>query len=234
MRKSLDIILPIYNPPTEWDSHLIEADRYWSEKLEGVDITYIIVDDGSQAPQSSKTQERWTELAGQVRYLRYDHNRGKGGAVKHGAEASQADVLIYTDHDIPYQPRFIVDFYQQISNGEADLVLCHRDDSYYTQAPWARRIISRVLKAMIKVIVRIPTTDTQGGLKALSPSARNELIHTETDSYLFDLELVKRAHRKNLKIINLPVRIREGLVFSSMGLKHLLRELTAFLRIVFN
>lgn len=211
---------------------LFEADAYWAKKLPGVEIRYIVVDDGSSEAQAQTVQQKWKELKGDLVYLRYDDNRGKGGAVRHGAKQSTADVLIYTDHDIPYRVNHIVEFYHAVAAQGTDLVLCHRDESYYEQAPWARRMISRVLKSLIKVIVRIPTTDTQGGLKALSPAAREELRSTKTDSYLFDLELVKKCHRNNLLIDNLPVQIREGLVFSKMGLNHLLRELKAFAKIV--
>ena len=234
MEMDLDIILPIYNPREGWHHQLKKSDEYWHKTMPGVNIQYLLVDDGSPEPQPLSVLQELAELNGKLRYLRYEENGGKGKAVKHGATASTAAVLIYTDHDIPYQDEFVPSFYEAVRSGSSDLVLCYRDDSYYNQAPLIRRIISQFLKSMIRFFVRIPTTDTQGGLKALSPSARQALVDTKTDSYLFDLELVKLAHSRKLTIENKPVVIREGLVFSKMGAKLLFKELGAFVRIVFS
>jgi len=232
MRPSLDIILPIYQPSDDWFEQLILADAYWAREMSDVTICYLIVDDGSASPQSEKAQARWAQLTASVRYLRYENNGGKGKAVRHGALHSEADILIYTDHDLPYEMKHIPEFYGAVTDGNADLVLCHRDEKYFSMTPPARRAISSVLKTLIKTFVRIPTTDTQGGLKALSPAARDLLRQLKTDSYLFDLELVKDVHKAGLKITSLPVELRENLEFSSMPASLLLKEFRAFLRIL--
>ncbi len=232
MRPSLDIILPIFQPSDNWYEQLILADAYWASEMTDVSITYLIVDDGSPAQQSSETQSSWSQLHAPVRYLRYEENGGKGKAVRHGAQHSESDILIYTDHDLPYEMRHIPEFYRTVAAGDADLVLCHRDAKYFSKTPPARRAISSILKTLIKSFVRIPTTDTQGGLKALSPAARELLRTNHTDSYLFDLELVKDVHKAGLTIESLPVELRENLEFSSMPASLLLKELRAFWRIL--
>ncbi len=235
MAKTLDIILPIYNPSADWYQALKSSDQVWEAALDDVKIRYIIVDDGSRQALDTPTLEAIKDgLHGEVLYHRYTDNGGKGKAVREGALQSDADVLVYTDHDIPYLDQYLVEFYHLVAKDQADLVLCYRDDSYYEQAPLIRRIISRVLKSMIRTMVQIPTTDTQGGLKALSPAARMRLQQCKTDSYLFDLELVKRCHRDGLRIDSKPVQIRDGLVFSKMGVSLLFRELGAFCRILFS
>ena len=84
---------------------------------------------------------------------------------------------------------------------------------------------------MIRILFNIPTTDTQAGLKGLSLKGRDLLLQTKINRYLFDLELVKSCSKHHLKIIELPVSLKEGVVLSAISYRVLFTELLNLFRI---
>jgi glycosyltransferase involved in cell wall biosynthesis len=60
----------------------------------------VVVDDGSADATSDVVRRHPAFAAGRVRLERHSPNRGKGAAMRTGAEATDADVLIFFDADL--------------------------------------------------------------------------------------------------------------------------------------
>jgi hypothetical protein len=63
---------------------------------------------------------------------------------------------------------------------------------------------------------------------------RKVVLETTIDRYLFDLETVKSASRKSLRIIGLNVRLQQNIELPGLGLKTLLQESRNFLLLILN
>ena len=193
-------------------------------------MQWILVDDGSKMRPSSTEISTLKMAVGNFDFIQLNKNFGKGYAVRMGMQIANAEKFIYTDIDFPYQDQEIHRIYWALQEG-VDLVIAKRTEQYYSKVSKNRTWISKRFKAVIRMLFNIPTTDTQAGLKGLSLKGRDLLLQTKINRYLFDLELVKSCSKHHLKIGELPVSLKEGVVLSDISYRVLFTELLNLFRI---
>lgn len=231
MRKSLDIVLPCYNPIANWHERVVESLNTFSHLHNDVDLKLIVVNDGSKNEINPEDIKYLKEQISNFEYVNYDINRGKGYALREGVSKSKADYIIYTDIDFPYLIKSFDDVYKELSKG-FDVVVGVRSSEYYKKVPQTRIIISKILKFFIKKTLGIYTTDTQCGLKGFNQKGKAIFLSTRIERYLFDLEFVYLASKdKDIKISSSIVELREGVEFSTLNLRIILSESFNFLRV---
>lgn len=224
-----DIVLPCYNPIEGW-VEMIDRSLTMLEDELNFRPHVILVDDGSSKGISAADVEQLEKLGIQI--IRSKPNQGKGAALRIGINTSQAERIIFTDVDFPYTIPSIIKVAESLHQG-ADLVVGVRDKSYYKSVPAMRRLISKSLRNMMRLVLRIPVDDTQAGLKGVSKTGRDIFLATTTNRYLFDLELIVMASRQEeVDVQAVEVELREGVVFSSLSLSILFSEFMNLLKIV--
>jgi len=70
-------------------------------------------------------------------------------------------------------------------------------------------------------------------LKVLSQAAKDLLLQTRVNRYLFDLELVKLSAKNGLKIIEYPVKLKDNVTLSKVSYRVLVTEFLNLFRILF-
>ena len=231
--QTIDLILPCYNPPRDWPETVHTYFERLQALLPGVELRLTVANDGSERHVDTEAQERLRRYIPAAQITGYEKNRGKGYALRHAVRQCTAPYIIYTDYDFPFEPESIKNVAAALL-GHADVVVGNRSSSYYEQLPLKRKIMSKVSRCLNKYLLRIPACDTQGGLKGFSRKGREVFLQTKIDQFLFDTEFVfKACRRKDLAWQVVPIRTREGVVFSNMGAKVLRKELKNFLRILF-
>ncbi|MDO4790048.1 MAG: glycosyltransferase [Porphyromonas sp.] len=224
-KQKLDIILPAYKPKGEWVKRVQEqtsaiAEQY-SEQLE---VSLIISPDGSFSYYSEEVKKQIESLPWRVRYVSYEKNRGKGFALRSGVEMSDADFILYTDYDFPFEPYSYVNVIESLLSG-SDAVIAIRRKSYQQRLPVIRKLLSYGSHIINRVVLGLPYTDTQGGLKGFNRQGKEAFLKTNIDSFLFDTQFISIAVRKGLKVDGVPAKVRDEVVLSRMGMKVLLKEL---------
>ncbi len=100
----LSILIPMYNEA--------ETIRFVLNKvckaLENQSFEIIVVDDGS-SDESKKMVQQFQSLHPKlaIKYI-YQHNLGKGGAIRTGIEAASGEILVVQDADLEYDPEDIL------------------------------------------------------------------------------------------------------------------------------
>ena len=116
---------------------------------------------------------------------------------------------------------------------DADVVLGHRGEDYYNRVPPARRAISKTFRWVLRHVMRFPISDTQCGLKGFGDRGRALFLDTSIDRFLFDMEFVMLVSRnKDLRVALVDARLNDGVRFSRMNYRILLREAVNFLKVV--
>ena len=151
-------------------------------------------------------------------------NAGKGNAVRRGVVKATGKYIIYTDSDLPYENIHISEHIALLEKGD-DIVVTIRDKTYYDTIPFQRRFISKFVQSIIKLLFRLPTADTQGGLKSMNLKGKEILINTKIDGYLFDLEFIKEASKQKLKIGYVHGKLKSDVVVKKIDITVLFREL---------
>jgi len=225
----ISIVLPVYNPAPGW-SAVIQAESARLRALRPEEqFEIIVVNDGSTSPIFHDEKQ---SLAGAVRLLEYYPNKGKGEALRTGVRASTGELIVYTDIDFPYTMESLLCIIDALRDQMADIVIGVKDPGYYSHVPPVRRLISRFLRMLIRLFFRIPTDDTQCGLKGFNQRAKSVFLQTTIQRYLFDLEFIFIASRsKNVTLKTQPVQLREGVQFRRMDFGIIKNELWNFMKI---
>jgi len=228
--QALSFIIPCFNPHTGWEKVFLKRAIELQDQI-GRDIHFILVNDASDQGVENQHIQQLKEHFPSLTYLSYDKNRGKGYALRTGVETVSEGLIVYTDIDFPYKKESMAAIVEALESGQ-DVAVGTRDDVYYTNTPKRRTLISKVLRWMLKVVFRLPITDTQCGLKGFNQKGRDLFLQTRIERFLFDMEFIALAsHTKGVKTTPVSVTLRDDVVFSRMNARILLTESINFFRI---
>lgn len=201
--------------------------------MTAIEIRLIIVNDGSLKQVNEKTTSYLKNQLPEIIIHSYATNRGKGHALRTGMRLTEANFYLYTDIDFPYRVESMVQVIDLLCSGEYDIVSGIKSHGYYEQTPFLRKQVSLLLRAMTRLLLQLPVSDTQCGLKGFNEKGKALFLQTTIERYLFDLEFLWLAGRSNsLKVFFQPVFLRENIRFSSINLSMLAGEGYSFLKIV--
>lgn len=223
MPEPIDIILPCYNPNDKW---ALELERFYFAAGQNHTFRFVVVDDGSQKGNVEE-QARYLEQKGvPLTLISYRRNRGKGFALRKGVSASTSPLLIYTDIDLPFTSKSMLEMADKLVSGDFDVVAGFRDEKYYLNKMSSfRRLLSKSFRFFLRTFLHLPFTDTQCGLKGFNSRGKRKFLETTIDRYLFDFEFIYNSCRDpSLRVGTVPATLKEDIVFSRMPGKVLLRE----------
>jgi glycosyltransferase involved in cell wall biosynthesis len=201
----VSIVIPVYNEEPILSSAVLDLiDRLrefpWSYEL-------IIAENGSR-DATVELARKLGERFPQVRSFSYGQPN-YGGALKRGILEARGEYVICDEIDL-----CDTDFYRRalalLEAGEADLVVGSKAmRGASDERPFVRRLGTQVINGMLRVSLGFSGTDTHG-LKAfrrekLVPVARACIV----DKDLFASELVIRAERAGVPVVEIPVRVLE-------------------------
>ena len=191
----------------------------------------IIVNDGSSANLEEGAAHIKAEIT-EAEWISYKTNRGKGFALRTGVESCEGHIIMYTDYDFPYTYGSMVNMIHKLESTNTIAVVGKRDDSYYAHISPRRRRISQYLKKVNRVLFRLPTDDTQCGLKAFTNEAKELFLSTKTDRYLIDVEFLKLLAKKNAKVEVQMVKLRDNVILSKITNMRLVMEMINYMKIM--
>lgn len=229
----LTVVLPCFNGGKVAVDSALALSAFLSGQ--GVVHEIIVVDDGS----ADDTAHRLAALQPPgLRVLVHPGNRGKGAAVKTGLRAMGGRYVVFTDHDLPYGPASVSDCLLELRRG-AHLVIGDRTlagSRLEARVPVMRRFISRSLLFLIdRFLPRLPTRDTQCGLKGMSSwFAGAVLDRSRIDRFSFDLEVVAIGAANRVPLIPIPVALKQPMDTSPRLLMESALALRDFFRIAWN
>ena len=205
----LTIVIPAFREGRKIETDIREAARFCRRYVAGR-AEIVVVDDGSD----DDTEVRAAALCGEVpelRVLGYPANRGKGHALRLGVAASRGRRVMFADAGgcVPFE-----DALAGLALVRDGVALAHgsrRAPGSVVAAPqgWLRRAGSRWFRRLLCLGMGVPRRlrDTQCGFKVYDGEvARRIYADCFTDGFMFDIELIRRAHRSGLEIREFPVR----------------------------
>ncbi len=228
---TLSLILPCYNPPKGWAEHIIGELRQFAEQI-GNQPELILVIDGLTERIDPVEVQILQQGIPSLLIIQYEENQGKGYAIRQGVMQAAGDLIMYTDVDFPYNTDSLVKIYRALSSGSCDVAIGVKNEAYYSKVPFVRRRISSMLQRLIKVLLPMPVTDTQCGLKGFHSHVRPVFESTTINRYLFDLEFVHKCYREKLRVLPVPIQLRPGVTFRRMPYSVLFTELFNFVRLL--
>ncbi|AQT69267.1 Putative teichuronic acid biosynthesis glycosyltransferase TuaG [Anaerohalosphaera lusitana] len=205
----LSIILPAYN---EGRKVAVDVERA-SGFLDRENLTgeIIVVDDGSTDDTASVAKQASISSDIALNVKRYDQNRGKGYAIRTGVLNSAGRYVMFADCGccVPYHhAKKGLDLIS--SDGCAIAHASRRDQQSDIQhdQPLQRKLFSKAFRWTIINFMGVPAhlTDTQCGFKVYRGDVARQLFsQCVVDGFMFDVEVILRAHRAGYKIGEFPI-----------------------------
>jgi glycosyltransferase involved in cell wall biosynthesis len=146
--------------------------------------------------------------APEVRLMENRCNRGKGYSVRAGMLESRGDVALFTDSDLSAPIEEAESLFAAIEQG-ADIAIGSRwlESGRQTQRqPLYRQFFGRCFNAVTRMVMRLPFSDTQCGLKAFTREAAQVVFSMQTiERWGFDPEILFIALKRGFRVVEVPV-----------------------------
>jgi dolichyl-phosphate beta-glucosyltransferase len=203
----VSIVIPAFKEAQKIERDVAAADAFLDARGDASEI--LVVDDGSPdgtAAAARALQARYPRL----RVVSYARNRGKGHAIAQGVMQARGDAIMFADAGlcVPYGIAAL-----GLAMLELDMCdIAHGSrrmrGSVLREQPFYRRAGSRAYKMFVHAIMGVPgyVSDTQCGFKIYRRDAARELYgELLTDGFMFDVEIILRALRREYRILEFPV-----------------------------
>jgi dolichyl-phosphate beta-glucosyltransferase len=202
----VSVVIPAYNEEQRIAAtldHLIED----ATSLSLLEV--LVVDDGSSDRTAALVTACANASALPIHLVQLPTNRGKGAALRAGVAEAIGDYVVFVDADLSATPSAIPRALESIEAG-ADVVIGTRLSAegidFRRTQPRVRQISGRIFVLLRRLIVGLPYEDTQCPFKLFTREAA-QLVYPEvrTDGWSFDVELLARARKHQLRIVQLPI-----------------------------
>ena len=171
-------------------------------------VQVIVADDGS-TDGTRLAAERAAIPHPRVSVVANPHNEGKGRVLQRAFAASRGVTIVFLDGDLDLPPEQVPGFVARLEERGLDALLGSKRDAMVSGGyPTARRVLSRIFSAVVRLAFRLPVVETQTGLKAFRRDALEATLpRVQISRYTFDLELAVRLHRGGFRIEEAPVEL---------------------------
>ena len=185
----LSIIIPAYNEERRLRPAMGEYLHFFLPRY-GNEVEFLIVVNGS----TDRTEQVAREIANgdqRIRVIVESQRVGKGGAVRLGFSEARGELIGFVDADGSTPPAAFQDLVEHIGDTGAIIASRWHRDSKITPQPLSRRIASRIFNWWVRLMFRLPITDTQCGAKLFAREiARRVFAQPFISRWCFDVELL--------------------------------------------
>lgn len=207
----LTIIFPVLNERLRLESGITRTVEY----LAGIgfsDYEILIVDNGSE----DETPEIAAALCEKYNSVKYERIavRGVGAAFRRGVELSSGEIVGYMDIDLSTDIKHL---------GEAIEIFRTRPEVAYINGSrfareshtrgrkWYRKITSQGLLILLKLFLRMKSTDAICGFTFVRRETALSLVEgcSEDNGWFYMIEFLLRAEKRGVNVLDYPVEWQE-------------------------
>ncbi len=203
----LSIVIPAFKEAHKIAADIAAADAFL--KAHRIAGEIVVVDDGSP-DDTAQTARALQSRCSVLRVASYANNRGKGHAVARGVELARGRYVLFADAGlcVPYDMARLGMMMLELDMCDIAHGSRRMRGSVLKPQPVYRRIGSVVYSWVVHFLMGIPwyVSDTQCGFKLYRGVVAKQLFaDLRTDGFMFDIELIMRALRRRLRILEFPV-----------------------------
>ncbi len=215
-RGCLSVIMPAYRLESEIERNIATV----CELLRGrIPFEVVPVDDGSPDGTAAAIWRAALRDPDHVRPVCLEANAGKGNALRRGFAASRGSHILLLDGDLDLSPKRITTFFDVMADKRASIVIgSKRHPDSVIDYPWHRRLTSSVYFFIVRLLVGLPISDTQTGMKLFTREALDWAFERMlVKTFAFDLEVLAIAHAKGYTVAEAPVEMHFGSKFGCLS-----------------
>jgi len=206
---SLSVVMPAYGLESVIE-HNVET---VCDLLRGhIPFEVLPVDDGSRDGTAAAIRRAAEKDPEHVKPVYVAFNAGKGNALRRGFSASRGSHVLLLDADLDLSPSRITTFFDVMAAKRAAIVIgSKRHPESVIDYPWHRRLASGIYYLLVRLLVGLPVSDTQTGMKLFTREALGWAFERMlVKAFAFDLEVLTIAHAKGFTVAEAPIEMHFG------------------------
>ena len=140
----------------------------------------------------------------------YQHNHGKGYAVRFGMAKTKGSIIAFIDAGMDINPSGLLALLKRFESYDADIIIgSKRHPESKVKYPLERRIISFLSQTFIRILFGLNVRDTQVGIKFFKKEViENVLPRLLVKKFAFDIEILVVAFYLGYhKIYEAPIEL---------------------------
>ncbi len=193
---SLSVFFPCYNEEANVENMVHRAQTVLPEVAEKWEI--IPVNDGSK-DKTGEIIDRLAQEDPHVRPVHHEKNKGYGGAVISGYNASQYDLVFFTDGDLQFDLREICLLVEKLD--EADLILGYRKNRRDSSL---RKLNAFLWGSLVKMLFGFKVRDVDCAFKMIKRKVIDK-VALSAGGAMVSTELLARANRAGFRFVEVGV-----------------------------
>lgn len=230
----LSVIIPAYNEEKNIEKTVRSVFNYLQSK--NIEHEIIVVTDGSRDKTNDIVRLLETDIS-TLELMEYEHNKGKGFAVKNAMLRAKGDLRLFTDADNSTPIEHLEKFFPYITEGY-DVVMGSIAVAGHKVAtgsePLWRRVFGKMGNLFIQIMAVPGIHDTQRGFKLFTAEAAEKIFSKLTiNKWGFDVEALALARKFKYKMKEVPIDWRND-PDSRVGLKAYFQVLLETVKIRWN
>jgi dolichyl-phosphate beta-glucosyltransferase len=202
----LSIVVPAYNEEVRIGPTL-DAMQLFLGSLD-MPAEVLIVDDGS-TDATARCVEAMQEKIRGLRLLQNPGNKGKGYSIRQGFTQSRGRWVLLTDADLSTPLEELHKLLPYLTErGYSAAIGSRAVDPSTVEVPqgWLRRNMGITFNRLVRFFTFLPFRDTQCGFKLLDREAFLPIFRmSRVDRFSYDVEILMLAHRRGIRIAEVPV-----------------------------
>lgn len=193
----LSIVMPVYNE----ERRAPEAIKQALAVEFPCEVELIVVDDGSQ----DGTVEALRAVDdSRLRLLQHPCNRGKGAAVRTGADHASGGYLIVLDADLEYDPQDIPRLLEPILDDRAEVVYGSRTFGSHTAFSFWHVMGNKIITTFANVLFNCYISDLETGYK-LMPVELYRDLGIRAKGFGMEAEVTGKLLRLGIRPYEVPI-----------------------------
>lgn len=164
----------------------------------------VVVDDHSRDGTARILAELADQEGPTLRVLAPEGARGLGAAIRRGLAATEGDLVLYTDADLPFDPAELGRLIGVLDRYEADVLCGYRHDRVVEGA--RRALQSHAFNLLVRALLPVRVRDVNFACKLFTRSALDQVVpELRSDGPFIDAELVARLSHHDLRVVQVGV-----------------------------
>lgn len=229
--EALSVVIPAYNEATRITRPLEALRAFLAAHVTDAEI--LVVDDGSTDATAAVVRAMPADRV-PIRLIALPRNRGKGAAARAGLAEAAFPLVLLSDADLSTPMTSLGPLHAAVTAG-ADVAIGSRATAgarLLVRQPWWREGMGRTFNRVVRRTTGLPFHDTQCGFKLFRRTALPLLLApSRIDGFAFDVELLLRARRAGLTVVEVPVEWHHDFQSRVRPVRHSLQMLRDLWRV---
>ena len=221
---SLSVVMPAFTLEKVIEQNI---EQVYSLLKDNIPFEILAVDDGSRDNTAEAISRAAAKDPERIRPVLVKINSGKGNALKSGFAAAKGSHILLLDADLDLSPERISTFFDIMASENASIVIgSKRHPDSIIDYPWQRRLVSALYYTFVYLLIGLPVSDTQTGMKLFTREALQwSFDRMLVKAFAFDLEVLSIAHAKGFRVAEAPILMQFGQKLGCLNWKNV-RQVT--------